>query len=76
VMCCLPSVRREELFPNSFGDKESNIMVRLRDGHDKLSATRHGHYAGSQRQMVNQMRTGTASRLTLLNVLEKRSEHL
>jgi hypothetical protein len=33
-------------------------------------------YAGNQRPMVNQMRTGTVSRHSTLNVLEGRSEHL
>jgi hypothetical protein len=60
-------------------NKESSTMVRwsdLRDGQVKLSAARYEHYIGSQRRMVNQMRTSTVSRHTLLNVLERRSENL
>jgi hypothetical protein len=45
----------------SLGDKESNTMERLRYGEVKIGAARHEHYAGSQRQMVNQMSTGTVS---------------
>jgi hypothetical protein len=48
----------------------------LRDGQVKLGGTRYEQYAGSQRRMLNQIRTGTVSRHTLLNVLERRSEHL
>jgi hypothetical protein len=51
-------------------------MERLRDGQVKLGAARYEKYAGSQRLMVNQIRTGTVSHHTLLNVLERRSEHL
>jgi hypothetical protein len=39
---------------------------KLRDGQVKLGAVRHEQFAGSQRQMVNQMRTGTVSRHMLL----------
>jgi hypothetical protein len=42
---------------DSLGDKESNNMERLRDGQVKLGAARHEHYTGSQRRIVNQMRT-------------------
>jgi hypothetical protein len=56
---------------DSLGDKESSAMERLRDGQ-----VRYEKYAGSQRQIVNQIRTGTVSCHTLLNVLERRSEHL
>jgi hypothetical protein len=61
---------------DSLGDFESNTMERLRDSQVKIGADIYEHYAGSQIHMVNQMRTGTVSRHTLLNVLERRSEHL
>jgi hypothetical protein len=51
-------------------------MERLRDGQVKLGAARYEQYVGSQRRIENQMRTGTVSRHTLLNVDERRSEHL
>jgi hypothetical protein len=51
-------------------------MERLRDGQAKLCVVRQEHFAGSQRRMVNQMRTGTVSCHTLLNVLEGSSEYL
>jgi hypothetical protein len=61
---------------DSLGDKELSTMERLRDVQVKLGAVRYEQYAGSQRQIVNQIRTGTVSRHMLLNVLERRSEHL
>jgi hypothetical protein len=61
---------------DSFGNSESHSMERLRDGQVKLGVARHEHYAGSQRRMVNQMRTGTVSHHKLLNGPERRSEHL
>jgi hypothetical protein len=64
---------REE---DSLGDSESNTMERLRDGQVKLVAVRYEHHAGSQRRIVNQMRTGTMSRHTRLNVPKRRSDHL
>jgi hypothetical protein len=51
-------------------------MGRLRDGQVNLGATRYEHYGGSQRRIVNQMKTGTVSCHTLLNALERKSEHL
>jgi hypothetical protein len=74
-MCCMPFVEagREE---DSLGDKESSTMERLMDGQVKLRAARYEQYVGSQRRLMNQIRTGTVSRHTLLNVLERRSEHL
>jgi hypothetical protein len=45
--------------------------VRLNKGEGRVNAARYEHYAGSQRQMVNQMRTGTVSRQTPLNVFER-----
>jgi hypothetical protein len=61
---------------DSLGDKESSTMERLREGQVKLGAARYEQYTGSQRRIVNKIRTGTVIRHTLLNVLEKRSEHL
>jgi hypothetical protein len=43
---------------DSLGGSESETMERLRDGQVKLGAARCEHYAGSQRRIVNQMRTG------------------
>jgi hypothetical protein len=56
---------------DSLGDDESNTMERLRDGQVKLGVPRYKQYAGSQRRIVNQIRTGVVSRHTLLNVLER-----
>jgi hypothetical protein len=61
---------------DSLGDKESSTMERLRDGQVKLGAARYEQYAGGQRRTVNQIRTGTVSRHTLLNVLDRRSDAL
>jgi ribosome maturation protein Sdo1 len=60
---------------DSFGDNESDTMEILRDGQVKLGAARYEHHAGSQRQMVNQIRTNTVSHRMLLNVLKGRSVH-
>jgi hypothetical protein len=57
---------------DSHGDGDSSTMVRLSDGQVKPRASRHEHFAGSQTRFLNQMRTGTVSHHTLLNVLEKR----
>jgi hypothetical protein len=65
-----------ERVDDSLEDSESDTMERLRDGHVKLGVTRYEQYVGSQRRIVNQMRTGTVSRHTLLNVLKRRLEHL
>jgi hypothetical protein len=51
-------------------------MERSRDGQVRLGAARYENDSGSQRRVVNQIRTGTLSRRTLLNVLERRSVHL
>jgi hypothetical protein len=61
---------------DSLGDKMSSTMERLRDGQVKLVTAIYEHYAGSQRRIVNQLKTGTVSHHKLLNVLERRSEHL
>jgi hypothetical protein len=68
--------REAERVEDLLEDSESDNMERLRDGRVKLGAAKYDHYAGSQRRTVNQMRTGTMSRHTLLNVLERRSENL
>jgi hypothetical protein len=60
---------------DSLGDGVFNTIERLRDSQVKIDAARYDHYAGCQR-MVNQMRTGTVSRNTILNVLDRRSVHL
>jgi hypothetical protein len=69
----LHAVREAGRVKYSLGNKESSTMERLRDIHVKFGAAR---YDGSQRGIVNQMRTGTVSSHTLLNVLERRLEHL
>jgi hypothetical protein len=51
-------------------------MEKLREGQVKLGAARYEQYAGGQRRIVNQIKTSYVSRHTLLNVLERRSEHL
>jgi hypothetical protein len=73
VLHALREARRVE---DSLGDKELSTMERLRDGQVKLGAARYEQYAGSQRRLVNQMKTGSVSRHTLLNVFERRSVHL
>jgi hypothetical protein len=72
----LHTLRETGRVEDSFGNSESDTMERLRDGQVKLGAFRYERYAGSQIGKVNQMRTGTVSRRTHLNVLERRSEHL
>jgi hypothetical protein len=72
----LHAFREDRRVENSLGDKEASTMERLRDGQVRLGAARYEQYAGSKRRIVSQMRTGTVSRHTLLNVLEIRSEHL
>jgi hypothetical protein len=62
---------------DSLEDLESNTMEKLRDGQVKLLVLlRYEYYADSKRPMVNQKRIGSVSRHTLLNILERRSEHL
>jgi hypothetical protein len=75
LMRCMP-LCEEGKIKDSLRDGDSNTMETLRDGQVKHGATRHEHYSGSQKRMVNQMRTGTVSCHTLLNVLGRRSEHL
>jgi hypothetical protein len=58
----LHAVREAGSVEDSLGDSVSDAMERLRDGQVKLDAARHEHYAGSERRIVNQMRTGTVSR--------------
>jgi hypothetical protein len=72
----LHALRQMGRVEDSLGDKESSTMERLRDGQVKLGVARHEQYADSQRRMVNQIRTSTVSRHTLVNVFERRSEHL
>jgi hypothetical protein len=72
----LHAIREAGRVEDSLGDKESSTMERLSDGQVKLGTARYEQYAGSQRRIVNQIRTGTVSRHALLNVLERRSEHL
>jgi hypothetical protein len=60
---------------DSLGDFESSSMESLRDSQVVLGAARYEQYVGSQRRIVNQIETGTVSRHTLLNVLERRLEH-
>jgi hypothetical protein len=74
-MCCMPSGKLDE-WKTHFEVNESNTLERLRDGQVKLGVARHGQCAGGQRRMMNQMRTDTVSRHTLLNVRERKSEHL
>jgi hypothetical protein len=69
----LHALRQAGRVEDSLGDKESSTIERLRDGQAKLGEARYKHYAGSQRRLVNQIRTGTVSHHTLLNVLERRS---
>jgi hypothetical protein len=61
---------------DSLGDSDSIFMDRIRDGQVKFGAARHNNYAGSQRRMVDQMKTGTVIHHALLNVLKRESEHL
>jgi hypothetical protein len=51
-------------------------MPRLRNGQVKFGTPRHKYYTGSQRRVVNHMRIGTNSRFVLLNILNKRLDHL
>jgi hypothetical protein len=70
------SFREAGRVENSLGAFETNTIERLRNSQVKLGAAGYEDYAYSQRPMVNQMRTGTMSRHTLLNVLERSSEPL
>jgi hypothetical protein len=72
----LHALREAVTVDGSLGNGDSSTMEGLRYGQVKLGVARHEHYAGSPRRMVNHIRTGTMSRHTLLNVLERRSEHL
>jgi hypothetical protein len=65
----LNALREAGKVEGSLRDSESDTMERIRNGQVKLGA-RYEQYAGSKRRMVKQMRTGTVSRHTLLNVLE------
>jgi hypothetical protein len=66
------ALREEGRVEDSLGDYESNTMERLKDGQVKLGADIYEDYAGSQRPIVNQMKTGTVSHHTPLNGLEGR----
>jgi hypothetical protein len=70
----LHALRETGRVEDSLGDKESRIMEK--GGQVRLDAAKYDQYACSQRRIVNQIRTSAPIRHTLLNVLERRSEHL
>ena len=57
-------------------DCVSATMTRLQEHQVKRGTARQERYAGSQRRIVNQHRTGAVSRYTLREILRRGSEHL
>jgi hypothetical protein len=74
LICCTPSVRRVEW--KTPLEIKSLTLERLREGHVKLGAASYEHYAGSQRRMVNQIRTGTLSSHTLILTTQKKTSNM
>ena len=61
---------------DSVSEDESTSLTRMLEHQVKRGKARHERYAGSQRRMVNQHRTGVVSRYMLRDILGKKSEHL
>ena len=72
----LNALRDARLSQEPSDDCESTTMVRLREQQVKRGVAKQEHYAGSQRRLINQHRTGVVSRYTLRDLLRKGSEHL
>ena len=53
----------------------SATMIRLHELQVRSGEAKQEQYAGSQRRIVNQHRTGVVSRYTLRDILRRRSEH-
>jgi hypothetical protein len=56
-------------------DKESITVTKLHEHQVKRKMARKECFVGSQRRIVNQHRTGFASRFTLKAILKTRYEH-
>jgi hypothetical protein len=56
---------------DSLVDSYLDTTEKQRDGQVNLGAARYEHYAGSQRRMVNQMRTGTLSHQTFFECTQE-----
>ena len=72
----LNALREVRLLQEPSDDCESTTMARLREQQIKKGVAKQEHYAGSQRRLINQHRTGVVSRYTLRDLLRRGSEHL
>ena len=72
----LNALREVRLLQEPSDDCESTTMARLREQQIKRGVAKQEHYAGSQRRLINQHRTGVVSRYTLRDLLRRGSEHL
>ena len=67
---------RESIRSEEFDDCGSTSVTRMREGGIKVGTARGEHYRKRLKSMINQHRTGTISRATLIDLLRRRSEHL
>lgn len=72
----LNAVRETRRLKDASHDGESATMSRLYDRKVKGYVARDEHYAGKQRRLVNQQRTGVITIHTLGDILNMGSEHL
>ena len=70
------SLRERGRVHDSRNSGESTTLTRLQELKVKCGVARQERYAGRQRRIVNQQRTGVVSRHTLMDILRERSEHL
>ena len=71
VIALIERGRREDLHLN-----QSTPTTRLRELGLKIGVARKERYNRYTSRLINQNRTGTVSRWTLLEILRRRSEHL
>jgi hypothetical protein len=55
---------------------ESTTLTRLQELQIKRGVAKHKYYAGNQRRLVNQHRTGVICKYTVGDILKRGSEHL
>src|SRR5579871_784713 len=67
---------RESFRAKEFNGCVSTAVGRMREGGLKVGTARRETLHKHLKSMVNQQRTGTISRATLINLLRRRSEHL
>ena len=67
---------RESFRAKEFDGCVSTSVIRMRDCGLKVGTARREHFRKRLKSMINQHRTSTISRATLIDLLRRRSEHL